>query len=59
MELDFWLGIPVINILLALRELLLDRVIIEHVARFACSLVRVGGNMQPNNWARGYSVTLS
>ena len=28
---SFWFGIPVINILLALRELLLDRVIIEHV----------------------------
>ena len=28
---SFWFSIPVINILLALRELLLDRVIIEHV----------------------------
>ena len=28
---SFWFGIPVINILLALRELVLDRVIIEHV----------------------------
>ncbi len=28
---SFWFSIPVINVLLALRELLLDRVIIEHV----------------------------
>ena len=28
---SFWFSIPVINILLALRELLLDRVIFEHV----------------------------
>ncbi len=28
---SFWFAIPVINILLALRELLLDRVILEHV----------------------------
>ena len=28
---SFWFSIPVINILLALRELLLDRVILEHV----------------------------
>ncbi len=28
---SFWFSIPVINILLALRELLLDRVIVEHV----------------------------
>ena len=28
---SFWFSIPVINVLLALRELLLDRVIVEHV----------------------------
>ena len=28
---SFWFAIPVINVLLALRELLLDRVIVEHV----------------------------
>ncbi len=28
---SFWFSIPVINILLALRELLLDRVIVEHI----------------------------
>ncbi|DAC60362.1 MAG TPA: ABC transporter permease [Candidatus Poseidoniaceae archaeon] len=28
---SFWFGIPVINILLALRELLLDRVVTEHI----------------------------
>ena len=36
---SFWFGIPVINILLALRELLLDRVIIEHVAIWFASSV--------------------
>ena len=36
---SFWFGIPVINILLALRELLLDRVIIEHVAIWFVSSV--------------------
>ena len=36
---SFWFGIPVINILLALRELLLDRVIIEHVAIWIASSV--------------------
>lgn len=28
---SFWFSVPVINVLLALRELLLDRVIVEHV----------------------------
>ena len=28
---SFWFGIPFVNVLLALRELLLDRIIIEHV----------------------------
>ena len=36
---NFWFGIPVINILLALRELLLDRVIMEHVAIWFASSV--------------------
>ena len=36
---SFWFSIPVINILLALRELLLDRVIIEHVAIWFVSSV--------------------
>ena len=36
---SFWFGIPVINILLALRELLLDRVIIEHVVIWFASSV--------------------
>ena len=36
---SFWFGIPVINILLALRELLLDRVIIEHVVIWCASSV--------------------
>ena len=36
---SFWFSIPVINILLALRELLLDRVIIEHVAIWFASSV--------------------
>ena len=29
---SFWFAVPVVNILLALRELLMDRVIIEHIA---------------------------
>ena len=29
---NFWFAVPVVNILLALRELLMDRVIIEHIA---------------------------
>ncbi len=28
---SFWFAVPVVNILLALRELLMDRVIIEHI----------------------------
>ena len=28
---SFWFAIPIVNVLLALRELLLDRVILEHV----------------------------
>ena len=36
---SFWFGIPVINVLLALRELLLDRVIIEHIAIWFTSSV--------------------
>ena len=36
---SFWFGIPVINILLALRELLLDRVILEHVVIWVASSV--------------------
>ena len=28
---SFWFAIPIVNVLLALRELLLDRVIFEHV----------------------------
>ena len=36
---SFWFGIPVINILLALRELLLDRVIIGHVVIWVASSV--------------------
>jgi len=36
---SFWFGIPVINILLALRELLLDRVILEHVVIWIASSV--------------------
>lgn len=36
---SFWFSIPVINILLALRELLLDRVIIEHVVIWFASSV--------------------
>ena len=40
---NFWFGIPVINILLALRELLLDRVILEHVVIWmATSLIYAG-----------------
>ena len=40
---NFWFGIPVINILLALRELLLDRVILEHVLIWmATSLIYAG-----------------
>ena len=29
---NFWFAVPVVNVLLALRELLMDRVIIEHIA---------------------------
>jgi len=29
---NFWFAVPVVNVLLALRELLMDRVIAEHVA---------------------------
>ena len=36
---SFWFSIPVINVLLALRELLLDRVIIEHIAIWFTSSV--------------------
>lgn len=36
---SFWFGIPVINVLLALRELLLDRVIIEHIVIWFTSSV--------------------
>ncbi|DAC30339.1 MAG TPA: ABC transporter permease [Candidatus Poseidoniaceae archaeon] len=36
---SFWFGIPVINILLALRELLLDRVITEHIVIWMVSSV--------------------
>ena len=36
---NFWFSIPVINVLLALRELLLDRVIIEHIAIWFTSSV--------------------
>ena len=36
---SFWFSIPVINVLLALRELLLDRVIIEHVLIWALTSV--------------------
>ena len=36
---SFWFGIPVINILLALRELLLDRVIVEHILIWMVSSV--------------------
>ena len=36
---SFWFGIPVINILLALRELLLDRVIVEHIIIWFASSV--------------------
>ena len=33
----WWFAIPLVNVLLALRELLLDRIIIEHVAIWALS----------------------
>ena len=36
---SFWFGVPVINVLLALRELLLDRVIIEHIVIWFTSSV--------------------
>ena len=36
---SFWFSIPVINVLLALRELLLDRVIIEHIVIWFTSSV--------------------
>ena len=36
---SFWFSIPVINVLLALRELLLDRVIVEHIAIWFTSSV--------------------
>ena len=37
---NFWFGIPVVNVLLALRELLLDRVIVEHIVIwFSTSLI--------------------
>ena len=29
---NFWFAVPVVNVLLALRELLMDRVIVEHIA---------------------------
>lgn len=34
---SWWFAIPLVNVLLALRELLLDRIIIEHVAIWALS----------------------
>lgn len=40
---SFWFSIPVINVLLALRELLLDRVIIEHVLIWSLTSVVYAG----------------
>jgi sodium transport system permease protein len=34
---SWWFAIPLVNVLLALRELLLDRIIIEHVVIWALS----------------------
>jgi sodium transport system permease protein len=32
---SFWFAIPVVNILLALRELLMNRIIVEHIVIWA------------------------
>jgi len=40
----FWFGIPVVNILLALRELLMDRVIAEHIVVWILTSIIYAGS---------------
>ena len=40
---SWWFAIPLVNILLALRELLLDRIIVEHIAVWLLSSIFYAG----------------
>ncbi len=40
----FWFGIPVVNVLLALRELLMDRVVAEHIAVWVITSILYAGS---------------
>lgn len=40
----FWFGIPVVNVLLALRELLMDRVVVEHIIVWVITSILYAGS---------------